>query len=238
MRGEAIFVGMQGKEIAPVREIVLASRSPRRQALIQVLGIPVRVVEPPDAEEGISGLLPMQVAMTLAARKIRWTLPLSPGSLAISADTIVVIDGEILGKPRTPAEARTFLQQLSGRWHQVYTGVAVAWESRIRIFCEETAVRFHEIADPIIELYLQTGSSLDKAGGYGAQDLIGLLGIAEIRGDFYNVMGLPVQRIYQEGVRLLGRDWVGEAAIPEPLRDTRVEREIRSKHPSAFDSAG
>ena len=202
-----------------MREIVLASRSPRRQALIQVLGIPVRVVEPPDAEEGVSGLLPMQVAMILAARKIRCTLPLSPGSLAISADTIVVLEGDILGKPRTPAEARTFLQRLSGQWHQVYTGVALAWESRMRLFYEETAVRFHKIADPVIELYLQTGSSLDKAGGYGAQDLIGLLGIAEIRGDFYNVMGLPVQRIYREGVKLLGREWLGKAVIPGGVRD-------------------
>jgi len=132
MRGEAIFAGMPEREIVRVRAIVLASRSPRRQALIQALGIPVRVVEPPDAEEGISGLLPMQVAMTLAARKIRWTLPLSPGSLALSADTIVVIDGEILGKPRTLTEARLFLQRLSGRWHQVYTGVALAWASRNR----------------------------------------------------------------------------------------------------------
>lgn len=219
MRWEAIFAGMEEGGSPIVREIILASRSPRRQALIQVLGIPVRVVEPPDAEEGISGLLPMQVAMTLAARKIRWTLPLSPGSLALSADTIVVIDGEILGKPRTLDEARTFLKRLSGRWHQVYTGVALAWESKMRLFYEETAVRFHKIADSIIELYLQTGSSLDKAGGYGAQDLIGLLGIAEIRGDFYNVMGLPVQRIYQEGVRFLGREWVGEA-----LKDAGSEK--------------
>ncbi len=221
MRWKTIFAHMEGRETSFVREIVLASRSPRRQALIQVLGIPVRVVEPPDAEEGVPGLLPMQVAMTLAARKIRWTLPLSPGSLAISADTVVVIDGEILGKPRTLDEARTFLQRLSGRWHQVYTGVALAWESRLRLFYEETAVRFHKIADPIIELYLQTGSSLDKAGGYGAQDLIGLLGIAEIRGDFYNVMGLPVQRIYQEGVRLLGREWVTEAVIPGAVTDNQ-----------------
>ncbi len=192
-----------------VEEVWLASRSPRRQALVRVLGYPVRVMEPPDEEGGVEGLLPPEAVMTLAARKVRWGLPLPAGVLAVGADTIVVVDGETLGKPRSLEEARAFLQRLSGRWHVVYTGVALAWEQRMRVFYEETAVRFHTLSEAVIEAYLRTGSSLDKAGAYGAQDLIGLIGIAAIRGDFYNVMGLPVQRVYREGVKLLGGDWVG-----------------------------
>ncbi len=208
MREGVTFVSMRERGIPLVTEIVLASRSPRRQALLRELGLPIRIIAPPDEEEVPPDLPPMQVAMTLAARKVRWGLPLAPGSLAVAADTIVIVDGEILGKPGTLAEARTFLQRLSGRWHWVYTGVALAWEDKMRLFYEETAVRFHELSSPVIEAYLETGSSLDKAGAYGAQDLIGLIGIAEIRGDFYNVMGLPVQRIYQEGVRLVGEEWI------------------------------
>jgi len=196
------------KEIRGVEEIWLASRSLRRQALVRVLGYPVRVVEPPDEEGGVAGLLPPEAAMTLAARKVRWALPLPAGVLALGADTIVFVDGEVLGKPRSLEEARAFLERLSGRWHVVYTGVALAWAQQMRVFCEETAVRFHTLSEAVIEAYLRTGSSLDKAGAYGAQDLIGLIGIAAIRGDFYNVMGLPVQRVYREGVKLLGGDWV------------------------------
>ncbi len=190
-----------------LREVVLVSRSLRRQALIRVLGFPVRVVEPPD-EEDILDLPPSQAVMTLAARKVRWALPLASGSLAIGADTVVVLEGETLGKPRNLAEARSFLKRLSGRWHRVCTGVALVWDTKMRVFHEETMVRFHEISDLVIEKYLETGSSLDKAGAYGVQDLIGLIGIAEIKGDFYNVMGLPMQRIYREGVKLLGGEWV------------------------------
>ena len=200
------------KEVREVEEIWLASRSPRRQALVRVLGYPVRVVEPPDEEGGIEGLWPSEAAMTLAARKVRWALPLPAGVLAMGADTIVVADGEVLGKPRNLEEARAYLERLSGRWHVVYTGVALAWGQRMRVFCEETAVRFHVLSEAVVETYLHTGSGLDKAGAYGAQDLIGLIGIAEIRGDFYNVVGLPLQRVYQEGVKLLGRDWVSRGA--------------------------
>lgn len=206
------FFCLVGAGKADVRKVILVSRSPRRQALIRVLGYPVEVMEPPDQEDGVEGLLPAEAAMTLAARKVRWAFPLPTGVLAVGADTMVVAGGEVLGKPRSLEEAWVFLRRLSGKWHVVYTGVALAWGQQMRVFYEETAVRFHQLSEAVIEVYLRTGSSLDKAGAYGAQDLIGLIGIAEIRGDFYNVMGLPVQRVYQEGVKLLGSDWVGGGA--------------------------
>lgn len=206
------FFCLVGAGKAEVRKVILVSRSPRRQALIRVLGYPVEVMEPPDQEDGVEGLLPPEAAITLAARKVRWAFPLPTGVLAVGADTMVVAGGEVLGKPRSLEEARAFLRRLSGKWHVVYTGVALAWGQQMRVFYEETAVRFHQLSEAVIEAYLRTGSSLDKAGAYGAQDLIGLIGIAEIRGDFYNVMGLPVQRVYQDGVKLLGSDWVGGGA--------------------------
>ena len=202
------FFCLVGAGKADVRKVILVSRSPRRQALIRVLGYPVEVMEPPDQEDEVEGLLPPEAAMTLAVRKVRWAFPLPTGVLAVGADTMVVAAGEVLGKPRSLEEARAFLRRLSGKWHVVYTGVALGWGQQMRVFYEETAVRFHQLSEAVIEAYLRTGSSLDKAGAYGAQDLIGLIGIAEIRGDFYNVMGLPVQRVYQDGVKLLGSDWV------------------------------
>jgi septum formation protein len=206
------FFCLVGAGKADVRKVILVSRSPRRQALIRVLGHVVEVMEPPDEEGGVEGLMPPQAAMTLAMRKVRWALPLPPGGLAIGADTVVVVEEEVLGKPRTLEEAYAFLRRLSGRWHWVYTGVAIAWGEKMRVFYEGTAVRFHKLSEGLIKAYLETKSSLDKAGAYGAQDLIGLVGIAEIKGDFYNVMGLPMQRIYREGIKLLGGDWIGEEA--------------------------
>jgi septum formation protein len=143
--------------------------------------------------------------MALAARKVARLLPtLSPVEIAIAADTIVVHKGEILGKPADLAQARAFLLRLSGDWHTVHTGVAVAHAQRCWLFYETTHVRFHPLDPALIDFYLQTSPPLDKAGAYGAQDLIGMTGIAEIVGDFYNVVGLPIQKLTQFWYRTLG----------------------------------
>ncbi|MCS6789854.1 MAG: Maf family protein [Bacteroidia bacterium] len=176
--------------------VILASASPRRKELLERLGWSVEI-RPTHAEETLTpGLSPAQQAMTLAARKAAPLLPSQkPDEVILSADTLVVHAGEILGKPRDLDEARQFLHRLSDSWHNVYTGVGVFTYERSWLFYEETAVRFHPLPPELIEIYLQRYPPLDKAGAYGAQDLIGLVGIAEIRGDFYNVMGLPVQRL-------------------------------------------
>jgi len=171
---------------------------------LETLGLTVEVFAPPDQEGGLSYLPPMHAVMALAARKAMAAFPLREETIVIAADTMVVLDNEVLGKPQSLMEAREFLRRLSGQWHFVYTGVAIGGVTFLELFYEETAVRFHKVSEPLIEAYLATGSSLDKAGGYGAQDLIGVSGIAEIRGDFYNVMGLPVQRLCRVWENLFG----------------------------------
>lgn len=187
-------------------KVILVSASPRRRALLELLGWRVEL-RPAEVEESpVEGLSPSQQAMTLAMRKLATALPaLRPGEVALAADTIVFHGGEILGKPRNVEEARTFLRRLSGDWHTVYTGVAIGTVERAWAFSEATAVRFHPLPDALIETYLRVSPPLDKAGAYGAQDLIGLAGIAEIRGDFYNVMGLPVQRITRFWMQTFGK---------------------------------
>lgn len=186
-------------------KLVLASASPRRKALLSLLPWPVAVRPTHVPEDGLEHLPPAQQAMALAVRKVSPLLPtLLPEEIAIAADTLVVLEGTRLGKPQTPAEAEQFLRRLSGRWHTVYTGVAIATTHRLWTFYEETAVRFRSLPDALIKAYIETGSPMDKAGGYGAQDLIGVAGIAEIIGDFYNVMGLPMQKLTLFLERLLG----------------------------------
>ncbi|MEN2993098.1 MAG: Maf family protein [Bacteroidia bacterium] len=188
--------------------VILASASPRRRALLEALGwkIDVRPVDVPEILQ--PGLPPAEQAMCLAARKATALLDaLDPDVVLLAADTLVVHHGTILGKPSDLAEARRFLQRLSGDWHTVFTGVAVATAQRLWLFHESTAVRFHKLPPEWIEWYLGHSPPLDKAGAYGAQDFIGLAGIAEIHGDFYNVMGLPVQRLLQFWHTTFGNNW-------------------------------
>ncbi|GIV23154.1 MAG: Maf family protein [Bacteroidia bacterium] len=188
-------------------KIVLASASPRRKALLSLLPWPVEVRPTHVPEDGLDHLSPAQQAMALAARKVSPLLPtLLQEEVAIAADTLVILEGTRLGKPQTSEEAEQFLRRLSGRWHTVYTGVAVATTRHLWTFYEETGVRFRPLPDALIKVYIETGSSMDKAGGYGAQDLIGVAGIEQIIGDFYTVMGLPVQKLTLFLERLFGAD--------------------------------
>ncbi|MEN3040357.1 MAG: Maf family protein [Bacteroidia bacterium] len=191
--------------------VILVSASPRRRALLELLGWKVEL-RPPAVDESLTpGLPPHQQAMILAVRKLSAILPsLAPEEVALAADTMVVHAGEVLGKPHDEIEARQFLKRLSGDWHTVYTGVAVGTIHRTWCFYEETAVRFHPLSEALISHYVQTTPPLDKAGAYGAQDLIGLIGIAEIKGDFYNVMGLPVQRIARFWEKTFGKFFLDE----------------------------
>ncbi len=184
-------------------DIILASKSPRRAQLLQQFGLDFRVVAGP-ALEGSCGE-PEELAVSNAVSKAVSVAPSYPQALTIGADTIVVLDGHLLGKPGSSFEAETMLKALSGRVHQVMTGVALCLGSRVaRTFVVYTAVKFRRLSEHEIRAYVQTGEPLDKAGAYGIQGLGGLF-VEEIHGCYFNVVGLPMPRLLLE-LRAFGID--------------------------------
>ncbi|MBP2019153.1 septum formation protein [Symbiobacterium terraclitae] len=177
-------------------QIVLASTSPRRQELLRQVGIPF-VIDAPDVDEHVlEPLPPGRLVEQLALRKARAVARRRPGSIVLGADTIVVVDGEVLGKPADRADAVAMLERLSGRSHQVLTGVAVVRDGRELVAHEETVVRFASLTREQVEWYVATGEPMDKAGAYGIQGRAAAL-ISGISGDYYNVVGLPLYRTVQ-----------------------------------------
>ena len=179
--------------------LVLASGSPRRKRLLEQLGLTF-TVHPNPAEEVVpAGLPPAEIVETLAREKAEPIARLHPEALTLGADTIVVLDGDVLGKPRDAAEARAMLRRLSGRTHTVFTGLALVHPPTGRSVAahEATDVTFAPMTDAEIAAYVATGSPLDKAGAYGIQDDTGALFIPRIHGDFFTVMGLPLHRLYR-----------------------------------------
>ncbi len=178
--------------------LILASRSPRRRKLLQQLGLDFEV-HPSDLDEKATNhRLPEQLVEQLALEKARRVATRFPEALTLGADTIVVLDGEVLNKPADEAEARAMLRRLSGRTHTVYTGVALIHPGSQReiVDYEATRVTFAPLSDAEIDAYVATGSPLDKAGAYGIQDDYGAVFIRRIEGDYYNVVGLPLHRLY------------------------------------------
>ena len=181
-------------------DIVLASASPRRRQLLQELGIRFRV-QPKKVEENFDEqLAPVQVAEYLSKLKARAFSKeeLEEKTIVITADTVVTIDGMIMGKPKDPANAREMLQQLSGRSHQVITGVTLRSAEKMKTFSVSTKVFFKELSNEEIEYYITRFKPFDKAGAYGIQEWIGHAAIERIEGSYFNVMGLPVHRLYEE----------------------------------------
>lgn len=181
-------------------DIILGSQSPRRVELLSGLGITFRQIALPDLDERIddTGLSHEQIAIRIAETKAEaYTSELSPTSLLITADTIVVVDDLILGKPGNSDDAARMLQMLSGRTHIVTTGVCLRTFSRMESFSCSTEVDFAPLSQADISYYLQMYAPYDKAGAYGIQEWIGYRGISGIRGSFYNVMGLPVHLLAQ-----------------------------------------
>jgi len=177
-------------------QIVLASSSPRRQALLEQVGISF-VVDPSSVDEHIAEPLPpARLVEQLALRKARTVARRHPDRPVLGADTIVVADGEVLGKPADRTHAVAMLERLSGRSHQVLTGVAVVQGERELVAHEETAVQFAPLTREQIEWYVATGEPMDKAGAYGIQGRAAAL-ISSISGDYYNVVGLPLYRTVQ-----------------------------------------
>ncbi|HIT57801.1 MAG TPA: septum formation inhibitor Maf [Candidatus Galloscillospira stercoripullorum] len=177
-------------------EIILASQSPRRRELLERMGIRnFRVVSADIDEREEEQLPPEQLVCRLALRKAEAVAEKAPkGAVIIAADTVVSLDGTVLGKPGDKLEAFKMLSTLSGNRHQVYTGLCVIWDGDKRTEYEVTDVTFRELGEKEIEDYIATGEPMDKAGAYGIQGYGALL-VERIEGDYYNVMGLPVCRL-------------------------------------------
>jgi len=179
--------------MTPVR-VILASQSPRRRELLTLVGIP-HEVRPADLDERMEpGESPTEHAERLARAKAQAIALLEPDAVVIGSDTIVVLDGEVLGKPADVAEAVRTLQRLSGRTHTVHTAVAVARDGRLESGVESVEVTFRPLTDDQIERYVATGEPMDKAGAYGIQGY-GAVIVERIHGDYFAVMGLALGRL-------------------------------------------
>ena len=180
--------------------IILASNSPRRKELLAELGIDYEIRTLPDIDESYpahlqGGDIPLYISKEKADA---YKPMLQPGELIITADTIVWLNGEVLGKPHDREDAISMLHKLSGNTHEVFTGVTLTTTEKQHSFYAETKVSFAQLSDEEIVYYVDKYQPFDKAGSYGVQEWIGFIGVERIEGSYFNVMGLPVQRIYQE----------------------------------------
>lgn len=183
--------------------VVLGTSSPRRLELFSLFRIPFKVITP-DVDECIENIYePQSIVMELSRRKLEGVISqLSKNKFfesidaIITADTIVWMNGEIFGKPKNEMEAKTMLRKLSGNWHKVFTGVCVKIEDDEILFFEETKVKFKELSEFEIDYYISTGEPLDKAGAYAIQGLGGVF-VERIEGDYSNVIGLPISKLWQ-----------------------------------------
>lgn len=183
-----------------MQKIILASNSPRRKELLAGLDLDFEVSVLPGIEESYPSSLPAtEIAQYIAVEKSQAYLQrIRPDELLITADTVVVVDEEILGKPSNREDAIRMLKTISGRTHQVITGVCLTASEKQRQFSVVTDVTFKTLSEEEITYYVDHYKPFDKAGAYGIQEWIGYVGVTSLRGSYYNVMGFPVQRIYQE----------------------------------------
>ena len=185
--------------VAKNYKIILASNSPRRKELLAGLDVDfvVRVIQ--DIDESFPTSLPTKDIAEFISRKKAavYQKKMTDDELVITADTIVVLDSEVMGKPHDEADASRMLHKLSGRTHQVITGVTLTTTTRQQSFSVETDVTFKKLSDEEINYYVQRYKPFDKAGAYGIQEWIGHIGVTGLQGSYFNVMGLPVQRIYE-----------------------------------------
>lgn len=190
------------------RRVMLASRSPRRRQLLEECGLAFEIAEGRDAEERYPAELPSgEVAEYLSRLKSdAWAEELQREDLLITADTVVIVAGEIFGKPADRADAERMLRLLSGGSHEVVTGVTLRSTALCESFSSVSRVHFRELTEEEIDYYLTTYKPYDKAGAYGIQEWIGYVAISGIEGSFYNVMGLPVQMLYVRLGEFLDRE--------------------------------
>lgn len=183
----------------PKYRFILASKSPRRQQLLSQLGIKytVRVNDAPEIFP--AGLTAHEIPIYIARQKaLAVSENMAENEMIIAADTIVWINNKIIGKPADAADAKQMLQTLSGNVHQVITGVCLMTAAKEKTFFTVTDVEFKKLQQREIDFYIENYNPLDKAGAYGIQEWIGLAGIVSVNGSYFNVMGLPIQRLYEE----------------------------------------
>lgn len=181
-------------------KVILASNSPRRKELLSGLGVAYEVKTMPDVDESYpEGLGGGEIARHIARGKAEAYRPLiQADELVITADTIVWLDGTVMGKPKDEEEAMNMLRRLSGKTHQVITGVCLTTVSMQKTFATVTDVTFARLTEDEISYYVTRYRPMDKAGSYGVQEWIGFVGVENLSGSYFNVMGLPIQRLYTE----------------------------------------
>jgi|UniRef100_UPI0015B621E0 septum formation protein len=180
--------------------IVLASNSPRRKELLQRMGVNFKVRTLFGIDESYpDSLRGEDIVRYISRNKAQaYRSSMAPNELLITADTIVYVEGEVMGKPKTAEQAKEMLHKLSGKSHQVITGVTIVTADRTEDFGVTSQVKFAEITDEEINFYVDNYLPFDKAGAYGIQEWIGIVAVEEIKGSYFNVVGLPVQRLYQK----------------------------------------
>lgn len=195
-----MFNDLLGKAKNVQYKIILASNSPRRRELLAGLGLSFEVRVLPDIDESYPDTLPAaDTAEYIAQKKAAvYQAVMSDDELIITADTVVIVADEVLGKPADADAARVMLRKLSGRTHQVVTGVCLTTRNQSSHFSVTTEVTFKQLTEAEIDYYISHYQPFDKAGAYGIQEWIGYIGCTGLNGSYYNVMGLPVQRIYTE----------------------------------------
>ena len=181
-------------------KVILASGSPRRRELMAGLGVNYEVRILPDVDESYPDTLQgEEIPLYIAKEKADAYIPMmQPDELIITADTMVWLDGKVLGKPRDREDALQMLRTMSGRTHEVFTGVCITTTDWQRSFTAQTEVRFATLSEDEIIYYVDNFKPMDKAGAYGVQEWIGFIGVENISGSYYNIMGLPVQKLYRE----------------------------------------
>lgn len=176
--------------------IILASKSPRRQELLKALGLDFTIELKEVDESYPEGLIPSEVAVYISEKKAK-AFGSSTNQIIITADTIVALDGEILGKPDDKSHAQEMLRKLSGRKHEVYTGVTLIKDNQLISFYDLSEVFCRVVTDEEIDYYIDNFKPFDKAGSYGVQDWWGLAVVKQINGSYTNVMGLPTEKLYK-----------------------------------------
>lgn len=189
------------------RRLLLASQSPRRRELLAASGLPFELAPVYDCDEVYPADLPVEEVPRYLSRlkSEAYPAPLEADDILLTADTVVVIDRKVLGKPRDRADACAMLRRLSGRRHTVLSGVTFRAPDRMHTFAAESGVWLRPLADEEIAYYVDTFRPYDKAGAYGIQEWIGYAAIERIAGSFYNVMGLPIQKVYTELDKFIAR---------------------------------
>lgn len=180
-----------------IMALVLASQSPRRKVLMGFITTEFTVDVPTEEEKVEPGTPADEMVQTLALKKARAVAGRHPGDIIIGCDTVVAVEDEILGKPKSEEDAAAMLHKLSGKEHHVHTGVALVQDDREECFVSTTGVKFYDLEEELVQWYVATGEPADKAGAYGIQGNGSVL-VESLSGDYFTVMGLPVGRLYRE----------------------------------------